>query len=358
MRKREGKISILSLLIVTTITVLLMIVELNSKTRVQTEYHSEKLEAAERADRAFAVIKDTVVSMGIPIDRINDPNETGIIGLQYSPITTERGDLEAKLTSTNPNMAALVVRLLKEAGAREGDLVAVSLTGSLPALNISAMSAVEVLGLRPVIITSVTASMWGANYPGLTYLDMESILVEHGDLDWRSAAASLGGDDDVGRGLSPAGRDIVEQAATRNNVPMIEARNLDEAIEIKMKEFNAPGDIKIFINIGERVTALAGAVTERGLIRPFSIRSGNGLITRFSQSGVPVINLVDLTDLARENGLPVAPIPLPKPGDGRLFYEYRYSVVIAIVATLILAVILFVVLRYDVDYYLKRRRSG
>jgi len=335
-----------------------MVVELNSKTRAQTKYYKEKLEAAEKADRAFAVIKDTVLRMGIPIDRINDPNETGIIGLQYSPITTERGDLETKLTSTNPNMAALVVELLKEAGATKGDFVAVSVTGSLPALNISTMSAIEALGLKPVIMTSVSASMWGANYPGLTYLDMESILVEYGTLDWRSAAASLGGDDDVGRGLSPAGRDIVEQAATRNNVPLIEARNLDEAIEIKMERFNAPGDIKIFINIGERMTALAGAVTEYGLIRPFSIRTGNGLIARFSQSGVPVINLVDINALALENGLPVAPIPLPKPGDGRLFYEYRYSVVIAIAATLALAVILFIVLRFDIDYYLKRRKNG
>ncbi|MDH4210159.1 MAG: poly-gamma-glutamate system protein [candidate division WOR-3 bacterium] len=358
MKKREGKISILSLLIVTTITILLMIVELNSKAKVQTEYHSEKLSAAEKANRAFAVIKDTVVRMGIPIDRINDPNETGIIGLQYSPITTERGDLDAKLTSTNPNLAALVVKLLKEAGARKDDLVGVSLSGSLPALNISVVSATEALGLKPVIITSVSASMWGANYPELTYLDMENILVERGILKSRTIAASLGGEDDVGRGLSPAGREIVEQAAMRNTVPMIEARNLDEVIEKKMEKFNSLGNIKIFINVGERATALAGSATDGGLIRPYSIRAGNGLIALFSQSGIPVINLNDINTLAQNNGLGVSPIPLPKPGEGRLYYEYKYSVAIAIVATLILAVILFIVLRFDVDYYLKRRRNG
>lgn len=357
MKKREGKISILSLLIVTTITVLLMIVELNSKTRVQTEYYSDKLNASEMSDRAFAAIKDTVLGMGIPIDRINDPNETGIIGLQYSPITTERGDLDAKLTSTNSNLAALVVKLLKEAGAGRDDLVAVSLTGSLPALNISVVSAIEALDLKPVIITSVSASMWGANYPELTYLDIENILFEKGIFQWKTAAASLGGEDDVGRGLSPAGREIIEQAALRNGVPMIEARNLDEIIEIKMEKFLSTGDIKAFINVGERTTALAGLVQDAGLVKPYSIKTGNGLIARFSQKGVPVINLIDINALAQENGLGVAPIPLPKPGEGRLYYEYKYSVVIAIVATFILAVILFVVLRFDVDYYLKRRRN-
>jgi poly-gamma-glutamate system protein len=358
MKKREGKISILSLLIVTTITILLMIVELNSKTKVQTKHYRDKFDAAEKANESFAVIKDTVLHMGIPIDRINDPNETGIIGLQYSPITTERGDLDAKLTSTNPNLAALVVKLLKEAGVQKGDMIAISLTGSLPALNISVASAIEVLELNPVIITSVSASMWGANYPELTYLDMENILVEHGIFRWKTSAASLGGEDDVGRGLSPAGREILEQAALRNNVPMIEARNLDEIIEKKMERFGAPGKAKVFINTGEHPTALAGLVADRGLVKPYSIKTGSGLIARFSQAGVPVINLIDINTMAQDNGLDVAPIPLPKPGEGRLYYEYKYSVAIAVLATLILAVILFVVLRFDVDYYMKRRKNG
>jgi len=357
MKRREGKISILSLLIVTTITVLIMIVELNSKTKVQTKYYNDKLNASEKANRAFAAIKDTALGMGIPIDRINDPNETGIIGLQYSPITTERGDLDAKLTSTNPNLAALVVKLLKEAGVGKDDLAAVSLTGSLPALNISVVSAIEALELKPVIITSVSASMWGANYPELTYLDMENILIEQGIFQWKTAAASVGGEDDVGRGLSPAGREIIEQAALRNSVPMIEARNIDEIINKKMEKFTSTGDIKVFINVGERATALAGLVQDAGLVKPFSIKTGNGLIARFSQMGVPVVNLIDINTLAQNYGLGVAPIPLPKPGEGRLYYEYRYSVVIAVVATLILVTILFVVLRFDVDHYLKRRRN-
>ena len=358
MRKREGKISILSLLIVTCVTVLLMVIELNSKTRVEAKYYREKLQAAEIAQQAFDAIKDRVVEMGIPIDRINDPNETGIIGMQYSPITTERGDLDAKLTSTDPNFAALIIKLLKDAGARQNDAVAVSLSGSYPGLNISVLSAIEVLGLEPKIIASVGSSMWGANYPELTFLDMESILNEYGILRSKAIAASLGGEDDVGRGLSPAGREIIEQAALRNNVPLLDAANLDEIIEKKMEQYSVGTKVKFFINAGEITTALAGGDADDGLIKPRTVRYGNGLISRFSSMGVPVINILDINGLAVSSGLAVAPIPLPNPGEGRLYYEYKYSVTFAIIATVILVIILFILLRFDIDYYLKRRKNG
>jgi poly-gamma-glutamate system protein len=355
MKKREGKISILSLLIATGITILLMIIELNSKTRVEAKYYDEKLQAAETAQKALAAIKDTVTAMGIPIDRINDPNATGVIGVQYSPMTTERGDLDEKLTSTNPNFAALVVELLHNAGIRKGDRVAVSLSGSYPALNVAVLSALQTLELRPVITTSVASSMWGANYPQLTYLDMEAILNEKGIIESRTNAASLGGEDDIGRGLSPAGREIIEQTALRNEVPLLDATTLEGIIEQKMAIYNSTDAIECFINAGEKTTALAGTESGIGMISPHTVRGGNGLIARFSRMGVPVINLMEINALAQEYSLPVAPIPLPEPGDGRLYYEYKYSVTFAIIATIILAFVLFIMLRFEIDYYLKRR---
>jgi len=358
MKKRKGKISILSLLIVTAITSLLMLVELNSKTKVEAEYYKEKLQAATLAQKAFGVIKNALTEMGIPIDRINDPNETGLIGIQYSPITTERGDLDEKLTSTNPNFAALIIELLKESGVRKNNLVALSLSGSYPALNINVLSALDVLELKPIIITSVGSSMWGANYPQLTYLDMERILTNEAIFKWRTAAASLGGEDDIGRGLSPAGRETIEEAALRNDIPLLDAENFDEIIEQKMEQYTVKGEIRCFINVGEKTTALAGSEADIGLIRPRTIRTGNGLIAQFSKMGIPVVNLMNLNGLAEEYDLAIAPIPLPKPGEGRLYYEYKYSVTFAIIATVILVIILFIILRFDIDYYLKRRRNG
>jgi len=357
MKLREGKISILSLSIITLITIVLMVFEFNSKSKVKTEYFEEKLQAAELTQQSFDVIKEAVNSLNIPIDRINDPNETGLIGLQYSPITTERGDLNAKLTSTNPNFAGMIVTFFKDAGVKEDDAVAVSLSGSFPALNVAVLSAMKILRLNPIIITSVGPSMWGANYPQFTYLDMESVLNQEGLSEFKTVAASIGGEEDIGRGLSPEGREMIDASIARNNVQLLDVNNLEEAIIKRMEIFHEYGKVKLFINVGEQTTALAGADISTGFINPRQIKLGKGLIAQFSKAGTPVINLIDINYLAEKYNLPITPIPLPEVGAGSLYYEFRYSVSQAIISTIILLIILFLVLRFDIDYYLKRRKD-
>ena len=41
------------------------------------------------------------------IDIENDPNETGLVGGPFSLITTDEGDLDAKLTTLDPNFYSL-----------------------------------------------------------------------------------------------------------------------------------------------------------------------------------------------------------------------------------------------------------
>ncbi|KPJ72035.1 hypothetical protein AMJ52_07705 [candidate division TA06 bacterium DG_78] len=354
MKLREGKISNIPLLIVTIITLVFITLELNSKTRVKTAYFDEKVRAAELTLRAYGVIKEMVDRLNIPIDQINDPNGTGLIGMQYSPITTERGDLNAKLTSTNPNFAALIVQLLKESGVEQDDIIAVSFTGSFPGLNIAVLSALKTLKLKPIIITSVSSSMWGANYPQLTYLDMEKELRDRGIFDYQSIYASIGGEDDIGRGMSPEGREIIEAAMRRNNVLMLEAANLTESIQKRCEIYTASGKPRIFINVGGGSAALEGWDIPSGYIRPFEIKSGQGLIAQFSKSHVPVINVVDVNHLAEKYRLPITPIPLPEIGEDNLYYQMRYSVNQAIVYTIFLAILLFFILRFDIDYYLRK----
>ncbi len=354
MRLRHGKISNLPLFIVALITLVFIILELNSKAKVKTQYFEEKLAAAEMTAQSFAAIKNCVNRLNIPIDRINDPNGTGLIGLQHSPITTERGDLTAKLTSTNPNFSALMIDLIKISGAKENDIVAVAFTGSFPALNIAVLSALQILKLKPVIITSVGASMWGANYPDLTYLDMEKELYDLGYTGFRSAAASLGGEDDVGRGLSPEGREMLESAITRNNILQLDIGDVNNAVQKRVAKYLEHGQPKLFINVGGGSAAMAGTEIRSGYFRPHEIKNGQNLVAYFSSSGVGVINLVDINHLASIYRLPVAPMPMPSAGEGLLFYEMRYSVVQAIIYLSILIIILFFVLRFDIDYYLKR----
>ncbi len=141
---------------------------------------------------SMACIRAAREAMGIGVDLNLDPNNTGLIGMEYTDLTSTLGSLSAKRTSLNPQFAGLVLSLMRQAGAKRGDRVAISFSGSFPALNRAVLAACAELGLNPTIICSVGASAYGANIPGLTWLDMERILFEKGKIGYRSAFASIG----------------------------------------------------------------------------------------------------------------------------------------------------------------------
>ncbi len=355
MKFREEKIPVPSLIIVSAITILLMLIELNSVSRVKTEYYDEKMGAAELTIQSHQAIKDAMSVLEIPIDSQFDPNQTGLIGVPYSNITTGKGDLDAKLTSTNPNFAALTVKFIKEAGLKKNDTVAVSFTGSFPALNIAVLSAIKVLELYPIIITSIGSTMWGANRPEFTYLDMERILIQKGLYEFKSTAASISIEDEIATEYSE-GRKSIERAIRRNNISILRSRHLDAAIRKRIKIYTSGGNVRLFINCAEDTTSLTGGHVGSGLIRPGEIEWKKGLLAYFLKSGVPVINLTDVHDLAQKNHLPIAPHPLPAVGDGELYYTCRYSVGQAVVYLAVLFIIMFVAFKLDIIYYIKRTK--
>ena len=95
--------------------------------------------------------------------------------MPYSLITTDEGDLDAKLTTLDPNFSAVIVDLLFTAGL-ENDTIAVMLTGSMPGANIALLSACQVMGIHPIIISSIGASQWGANQVTLRGLIWKTFL--------------------------------------------------------------------------------------------------------------------------------------------------------------------------------------
>ena len=164
---------VLSILGVLAISILI-IVE-NSKKFQQEDHYSEKMAAAQLNKKMQLHLKQTFFANEIAIDNINDPNNTGLIGSQFSSITSGRGSLPIKLSTLNPNFAAMIVQQIKEAGLKKGDAVGLCFTGSFPALNLATCAALETLGLKPILISSVTSSSWGANNPNLTWIDFPPI---------------------------------------------------------------------------------------------------------------------------------------------------------------------------------------
>ncbi len=357
MKIRKGKIPVYIIGLIAIISLLFFAIEELNKVRVDDPYLEEKLKAAEVCNEAFSIIRDARDTLGIPIDLVNDPNATGLIGPQYSLITEGMGNLTEKLTTLNPNFAATIVDMLKKSRLKSGDVIGIGWTGSYPAINIALLSACEALELRPIIVTSVGSSMWGANIPSLTWLDMERILNERGLFPFSTTAASIGGRGDIGIGLSPEGRSIIEEKIDRSGAYYIDADNIKYAIDKRIQIF---GDsIRTYVNVGWGVASIG---EENEDLKPgVNLKTrriklkGPSVAERVSNRGIPIINLVSFEKLANRYELPIAPVPLPPVGEGSLYFKDRYSIPLAIIFILIIITILFICARYEIEHIFRRR---
>jgi poly-gamma-glutamate system protein len=306
----------------------------------KTDVSKEELEAVRIMKEASATLKEhrlrmeqaavreagpgsaPAADLGINTDL--DPNATGLIGVDYSDITTTVGSLKAKRTSTNPAFAGILVRMLRQAGCSGNDRVALTMTGSFPALNIASLAACKALGLRPRFVSSVGSSNFGANIPGFTWLDMEKHLHERGVFPWLSATVSLGGVAEGEGGIDGMGFKYALDAVTRHGAPLLEEgdyREITRWIGQRKKVLDAEGPVKCYINVGGGLTAL-GWVAEssrldNGLLRavPALDDPARGLIFLYLEEGVPVIHLLNIERLAERYALPADPIPMPAAED-------------------------------------------
>lgn len=279
--------------------------------------------AARTTQQWMQEIKNLRSSLGIPVNPELDPAQSGLIGDEITDLTSTIGSLAAKQTALNPDFAALVVTLLRDAGVQAGDTVAISLTGSFPVLNLAVLAACLHLDLRPRVISSLGASSYGADIPGLSWADMERHLNETGDMPFSSIGMSLGGIVDTEGGIDGTGIDIGLAAITRARIPHVpegERGRLEADILHRLMLYTEKGKPAAFINVGGAVTALGwvaeAALLNNGLLRqvPATASPQRGLIFRMHEAGVPVIHLLNIERLAARYGLPVSPAPLPEPG--------------------------------------------
>ena len=326
------------------------VVSINFKTIEVSNSYNEKIRAANLMQRSMSVLKEFRMSSGVFVDIENDPNETGIVGSPYSLITTDEGDLDSKLTTLDPNFSAAVVDLLVELGLSSADTIAVMMTGSMPGANIAILTACKALGIHPVTITSVGASQWGANQIDFTWLDMESILYKEGLIQSKSLAASIGGRNDMGRLLSPAGRAIIVENIRNHNIPLIQNSKLAENINERIDIFNSILPIKSYraiINVGGGVASLGTSFNLRllppGVVRRSDVqtimRDGGiqGVFSKFLNMNIPGLHILNIRPLTEQFNMPFAPIPIPDIGEGSLYADERYNMLIASICLLIVS---------------------
>lgn len=284
--------------------------------------------AAILMEEALVSIRTGRLAAGITIDETIDINRTGLIGLEYSPITTSVGQLEAKRTTANPNFAGLMVHLLFRAGVKKGDVIAVGASGSFPALLVATLCASRVLELEPVVFLSLGASQWGANIPEFHALDMWRCLEKSGEVTFEPAALSLGGEKDVGLDMSPEGRRVLTEAMEASGVPVFLNSTLEGNVAERMRLYDQSAGgrrIKAFVNIGgswanlgtdsvilEVKPGLSGRV-------PLPSVERRGVLQSMAALGIPIIHCLFIKGLAQEYGLPWDPNPLPRAGFGAFY---------------------------------------
>ncbi|MEM9873365.1 MAG: poly-gamma-glutamate system protein, partial [Myxococcota bacterium] len=211
---------------------------------------------------------------------------------------------------------------------------AVGVSGSFPALNLATYAAMHTLGVRPLIIASTSSSEWGANHVDYVWLDMERTLRQSGLIPFASLAASQGGIDDLGIGLTEAGRDLLQAAMVRNEVRRLDVASLRDSIDQRMSLFDeAAGDAEIaaYINVGGGSASVGTHVGKKQFKAGLNLRTprapnlADSVMLRFSARDVPVIHISRVKILAARYALPYEPRAPVAIGESNVFRATEYD---------------------------------
>ncbi len=346
-----------SLIILLILSLILFIFANQSYVTIKADYHDQKVEAAQLMVSYIDTLRAEQQKLGIPFDPINDPNQTGLIGAARTTITTDRGLLSEKQAAINPNLAAVFVEEFSRQGLKPGDSVAISITGSNPAVNLALYAAITVLKLEPTIVVSLSSASYGANLEEYTWLDIESILRQKGLLDFGCSHASLGGKDDLGEGLSESGINALSDAMSRNQVRPIIGNSFEENIQARQNAYNSqlPAGKRygLFVNVG-RGLASVGSIPNANQIREGmnpklaeELFEPEGVMMIMAREGVPVFSMQHPRRWIRRYKLEDGSGRIPEPGVGPAFSVKKHNVTVASICLAILVAAIVAVIVFD-----------
>lgn len=341
---KSEKIKPIYLIIAFVLVTLGVFLGMGTTTIKENKCVEDQLNAAIRMAEAEAYIKERVLEAGIEID-FEDLNQTGLMGPEFTELTTTPGNTGAKRTSLNPNFAAAMVRYYTDAGLKEGDVVAIGSSGSFPGLMIASLCAATEMGLETRLIASLGSSMHGATRPEFNIFDISDCLLEGGFCDFDMLAVSPGAANDMGGGnlegiIYFGTKELSYQLCVESGYDVIYMDDLAENIQYRLDLYG--DDVDLFVNVG-------GASPNNGA-SSYTLNFPNGLVTdpptipttpyrglmyEYAARGIPVINLLDVRGLAEANGIKYDSVPMEKPGDSGVYYSVAYNVPLIIVFLLL-----------------------
>lgn len=302
----------------------------------QDPLYNTKIKAYEYMDECMAAVRSFKIELGLSMAE-EDIHKTGMIGQRYSSITTSLGAIEAKRTSANPDMAALVVELLDKAGVKKGDRIGANFSGSFPSLNLAVLSACKAMEVECVYISSVGSSNYGANDPELTFPDMALKLAVKGLIVSPGVAFSVGGTGDNGAEMEQdAITPVVDRLKAKGLLQLV-AGDYQSNLLLRQQYLEMNGAISCFVNVGGNITSLGegesafyfGQGLLTGKIVPMTENSG--LIEIYRNRGIPVVHLLNLRKLTTDYGIAYDPVILPSRGTSALYVKPSYNRITAII---------------------------
>ncbi len=238
----------------------------------------------------------------------DDPWSCGLIGLEWSGLTTTLGELASKRTGCNPAWAVQFSRWFHELELKPGDHIAIYSSGSFPGLLLNAIAAAEAMQLEPLLIVSLGASTWGANHPEAPWPVLAAELRRIGFISKRADYYTLGGGAELGHGLAPEGEMLLRAAAKDAGVELLSAASLKDMIALK-SELLEGFQPRVFINIGGSQANLGDAEEvlrlQAGLLPAGDIgATGNGVIGYALRNEIPVIHMLNVKSISNRVGIP------------------------------------------------------
>ncbi len=346
-----------SLVSLFVLSVVLFYIAQSSYVHIKTDNYELKIAASQLMKNAMDSLKVELKNRKIEIDPIDDPLQSGLIGMRLSSITTDRGLLSEKQASVNPNLAAVFVEELTKLKLTSGDNVAVGITGSNPAVNLALYSAMQVMGLNPKIIVALSSASYGANREELTWLDMESILKDKGMFGFGASYASIGGREDLGVGMSDNGMNSLREAMNRNKVPLLIGSTLAENVDIRMAAYEEllPSDqrYQVFVNVGSGLANVGSEpnanLIPEGVNRKLAERQyeKEGVMMKMAKKNVTVLHFRRVLRWAKNYDLPVVIDTMPEVGKGKVFSSLIHNQTINILCLIVLLIAIVVVIIFD-----------
>lgn len=273
-----------------------------------------------------------------------DTFKTGLIGLEWSPLSTTLGDLSAKRTACDPRWSIVVSRWLDRLNVKKGDSVVLLSSSSFPGMILNVLAALESYGVDTHMLLSLGSSTWGANDPEMPWPAIASYLRTKGMLHIKEKFITLGGNGETGGGISEEGLSIMRKIANTNKTPLVVKDSLQEMIRWKMQIINEVKPIAV-INIGGGHAAMGSddivAGLDPGLHLPENKMAGNGVVGMSLAAGYPVIHILNIKQLSVVSGIPYDSAPIP-------FLRAKNSEVYAVAGLILFIFALFYFKRWEI----------